>query len=87
MTSTEHAESNAIGIAKRGENVITMHPNIPLENAQDTLLHEAMHYLWCDLMGGQQNPAEEQCVSLLATGLVNLFHRNPQLVDWLMLAR
>lgn len=87
MTSTEHAESNAIGIAKRGENVITMHPNIPLENAQDTLLHEAMHFLWVDMMPGAQEALEERCVSLLATGLVNLFHRNPRLVDWLMLAR
>lgn len=83
MTAAEHAESNAIGVAHRGQNVITMHPHMPQDNAQDTLLHEALHYLWADLFQGE-TPPEEKCVSLLSTGLINVMQRNPKLVEWLM---
>lgn len=83
MTHAEAIQTEAIGMAKRGHNVIALHPCIPFENAQDTMLHEVFHFLWADLLPGQEEGKEEQAVSVLSTGLFNVMQRNPKLVAWL----
>lgn len=84
MTPMEASESKAIGSAHRMDNLLTVHPVIPRENAADTILHEIGHFLWSDLAPQKAELKEEEAVSLFATGFTTVFHQNPRFSRWFM---
>jgi len=54
----------------------------PMMNA-DTLLHEVIHATWA-WMGLEERHDEEAAATRLATGLINVFYDNPELLEYFL---
>lgn len=62
------------------EQRITIRDGLPLNNEQDTLLHEAIHFL----EDAANLELSEKQVTVLATMLLGFFHDNPSFARYLL---
>lgn len=85
MSEVDYATYKAMGLAKRDDNLISLKTSLPLDQAQDTLLHEILHFIWRDMFPETGDKVrEEEGISLLSVVLLNVFQMNPKLMAWLV---
>lgn len=75
------AANHNFGLMLPLEQRIFVNPRQGPDMERDTLLHEVMHA--CLISQGMAAEDEERVVSHLATSLLDVFQRNPDLVEYL----
>jgi hypothetical protein len=76
------ADIKEMGLCDFKKQKITVSKDVSPELAVDVLVHEIMHVIWWfSAMPGKAD--EERCISILASGLNQVYAANPLLVEWI----
>jgi hypothetical protein len=79
----EATASSCVGECDRLSLEIRVREDLPLQQAQNTLLHEILHACWDVHNLSSLEPNEEHTVSCLSNALQQVGQDNPGVIDWL----
>jgi hypothetical protein len=74
--------ANGMGECDRFSLEIRIRTDLPLQQVQNTLLHEVLHACW-DIAELDRTPSEEAVVTLLSTTLLKVAQDNPKVIKFI----